>query len=414
MSKSFKLYLMAICLLPFSLLSANDADNALPQIIATSEMGEVAVQEVSAEAPAVVIPELVVAEAPAAHAATFAPFTGRVRARKLRLRINAELDGYVIKELNKGELLSVIGEKDDFWAVEPIADTKAYIFRSFVLDNTVEGNHVNLRLEPSLEAPVIGHMNTGEHVEGAISPLNNKWLEITPPKSIQFFVSKEYVENVGGPDVKIEFETRRSKVEELLDTTALLVKAEMRKVFSEIDVERLAHNYTVIINDFSDFPQFADQAKSELAALNEAYLKRKIEYLENKANGIDEMLTAEDAADAKISDPATDRMKLWEPIEESLYLTWARLNEDRNMHEYYDEQKLNSIMLTGIIESYTAAVKNKPGSYIIRDDRDLPIGYVYSTVVNIANLVGKKVSLIASPRPNNNFAFPAYFVYEVE
>ena len=418
MSKSFKPYLMATCLLSFTLLSANDADNALPQIIATSEMGEAAMQEVSSEAPAMVIPEMAVAESietPAVHSATFAAFTGKVRAGKLRLRVNPELDGYVIKELNKGTLLSIVGEKEDFWAVEPIADTKAYIFRSFVLDNTVEGNHVNLRLEPSLEAPVIGHMNSGEHVEGTISPLNSKWLEVTPPKSIQFYVSKEYIENVGGPEVKIEYETRRSKVEELLDTTALLVKAEMRKAFSEIDAERLAHNYEVIINDFSDFSQFADQAKSELASLNETYLKRKIEYLENKANGIDEIITAEDGTDTgKLSDPATDKMKLWDPIEESLYLTWARLNEDRNMHEYYDEQKLNSIILTGIIESYTAAVKNKPGSYIIRDDRDLPIGYVYSTVVNIDSLVGKKVSLTASPRPNNNFAFPAYFVYEVE
>ncbi len=165
MSKSLKPFLLATCLLPFTLLSANDADNALPQIIATSEMGEAALQEVSAEAPAAVIPEMtVVADtaAPAAHAESFASFTGKVRAKKLRLRVNAELDGYVIKELTKGELLSVIGEKGEYWAVEPIADTKAYIFRSFVLDNTVEGNHVNLRLEPSLDAPVIGHMNTGD------------------------------------------------------------------------------------------------------------------------------------------------------------------------------------------------------------------------------------------------------------
>lgn len=408
MPKPFKPYWLVLCLLPFCPLCAEEADEALPQIIATSQIEEAATPE---EAAAEVIAAHVV-ETPAR---VFAPFTGKVRAKKLRLRVNPELDGYIIKELNKDDLLSVIGEKGDFWAVEPLADSKAYIFRSFVLDNTVEGNHVNLRLEPSLEAPIIGHMNSGERVEGTISPLNNKWLEITPPKSIQFYVSKEYVENVGGPEVKVEFEGRQAKVQELLDTTALLVKAELSKPFVEMDIERLAKNYHVIINEYSDFTQFAEQAKSELAALNETYLMRKIDYLERKASGTDDLVAAEEGSEEiKLSDAATDKMKLWEPIEESLYLTWARLNEDRNMHEYYDEQKLNSVMLTGIVESYNAAVKNKPGCYILRDERELPIGYLYSTNVNLDNYIGKKITMTASPRPNNNFAFPAYFVYEVE
>jgi hypothetical protein len=58
-------------------------------------------------------------------------------------------------------------------------------------------------------------------------------------------------------------------------------------------------------------------------------------------------------------------------------------------------------------------VKNKPGDFILRN-KDIPVGYVYSTIVNLQSLVGKNVRLIAAPRPNNNFAFKAYYVLAAE
>ncbi len=109
----------------------------------------------------------------------------------------------------------------------------------------------------------------------------------------------------------------------------------------------------------------------------------------------------------------TDRMKLWEPLEENSYLSWATAHDDRSIDEFYEEQKQNSAVITGIIETYTAPIKRKPGDFILRD-KDLPVAYLYSTHVNLADLVGKKVTLLASPRNNNNFAFPAYYVLSVE
>ena len=47
-------------------------------------------------------------------------------------------------------------------------------------------------------------------------------------------------------------------------------------------------------------------------------------------------------------------------------------------------------------------------------DKDMPVAYLYSTTQNLHSLVGKKVRIIASPRNNNNFAFPAYYVLSVE
>jgi hypothetical protein len=345
------------------------------------------------------------------------PFTAKVKGKKVRMRLNAELDSRVIKEVNANDLLSVVGEKGDFWAVEPPAGTKSYIFRSFVLDNVVEGNRVNVRLEPDLEAPVVSHLNSGDKIHGVISSINNKWLEIDPPAHTHFYVAKEFLENVGGPEVKKHHDKRKSTAEQLFDSASLLSKTELRKAFNEIDLERITHSYNTVINDYAEFPEFADKAREALVSAQEAYIQKKIAYLESKSASNEEKQTyeSEEASNmfAQPAPNATDRMKLWEPIEESLYLTWTRLNEDRPMQEFYEDQKMESVELCGILEAYVSPVKNKPGDFILRD-KDLPVAYLYSTHINLTNLVGKKITVVGTPRPNNNFAFPAYFVLNIE
>jgi hypothetical protein len=352
----------------------------------------------------------------------FTPFTGRIKGRKVRLRLQPDLESHIVKELGKHELVSVIGETGDFWAVEPPSGTKAYVFRSFVLENTVEGNRVNIRLEPDLEAPVIGHFNAGDKVNGTVSARNSKWLEITPPSHTQFYIAKELVEYAGTPEFKAHMEKRKSTVEQLLDAAALLSKVELRKTFEEVDIERLTHSYKTVIHDFADFPEYVEQAREALATLQEQYTEKKIAFLEAKANSVlaEETLpllasSAQEEAEPAPTEPTslTDKMKLWEPVEEALYLTWARLNEDRSMEDFYDEQKLSSIVLSGILEAYNAPVKNKPGDYVLKE-RDLPVAYLYSSQLNLQHLIGKRVTVTGSPRPNNNFAFPAYFVLSAE
>ncbi len=373
--------------------------------------------EISRKEPAPVVQQKIVAKpsAPKIAEAPFTAFTGKVKARKVRMRLQPDLDSRIIKELNKNELLSVVGEKDDFWAVEATTGFKAYIFRSFVLDNVVEGNRVNVRLEPHLEAPIVGHLNSGDKItDGVISAQNNKWLEIPPPAGTRFYVAKDYLEYAGGPEVKVQLDKRRLAVEQLLDANSLLSQAELRKPFEEVDFDRIAKGLNNIIDDYEDFPEYVDQAQEALATFQESYLQKRIDYLESKALA--------DAAEQKASGSKdniealtqiNDRMRMWEPIEEALYSSWANMNDQHNINQFYDDQKLTASSITGIIESYNSPVKSKPGDFIVRD-RDLPVAYVYSTHINLQNLVGKKVTLNVTPRPNHNFAFPAYYVLDVE
>jgi hypothetical protein len=382
--------------------------------LAAKEAGE-AQEVVAAPKPAAVIAKPVVKEV------ACEPFTGKIKGKKVRLRLNADLDSHVIQEMNKNDLLTVVGEKGGFWAVEAPSSLKAYVFRSFVLDNVVEGNRVNVRLQPDLEAPIIGHLNAGERVEGMISALNNKWLEIEAPSHTHFYIAKEFVEKIGGAEIKHKMDQRKQAVQQLMEAANLISDSEMAKPFNAIDIERVTEAYSAIVSEYSDLPEQATRAKEALTALQEGYLQKKISFLENMKEEsfiakeiASHALTKEiDAERTLAKQAATDRMKLWEPVEEALYLSWAHLNDDQHVGEYYSQQKLNPVTLSGIVEAYSSAVKNKPGDFILKD-KDLPVGYLYSTQVNLQDLVGKKVTLAATPRPNNHFAFPAYFVLSAE
>src|ERR1700721_4079910 len=84
----------------------------------------------------------------------FKPFTGKVAANKVRLRVKPDLESHILRQINKNELLLIAGEEGDFYAVEPPKDTKAYVFRSYILDDRVEANRVNIRLKPQGDPPI--------------------------------------------------------------------------------------------------------------------------------------------------------------------------------------------------------------------------------------------------------------------
>lgn len=419
MSRFSTLFAASLCTFSLTSLVADEVTSlplateeiALPVVAADTSPATLAapVQEQAKQEPVAAAPA-----APKAQEIPVSPFTGKVKAKKVRLRLKADLDSQVIRELSKNDLLSVVAEKGDFWVVQAPAGIKAYVFRSFVLDNVVEGNRVNVRLNPSLEAPVIAHLNAGDKIQGNVCAANSKWLEIAPPAQTKFYVAKEYIENAGGPELIAQAEKRRNSAIQLFETATALGKVELKKAFNDIDIDRASQCYKTIINDYTDFPEYVDQAKDALAGLQEAYLQKRLSSPSSKAIALDEEFSFKKEERTSVSAlDATDKMKMWEPIEDALYLSWSSINEEKSVDEFYDEQKLTAATISGILEAYSDPVRNKPGDFIVRQG-ELPVAYVYSTSVNLQNLVGKKVTLVGAPRPNNNFAFPAFYVLSAE
>lgn len=369
-------------------------------------------------------------------------FTGKVNKNKVRIRAQASLESPIVKELNKGDVFIVVDETDDFYAIQPPVGTKGYVFRTFILDNVVEGNHVNVRLHPDVDSPVIAQLSGGDRVDGVISPHNNKWMEITPPATTQFYVAKEFVEKIGDTSVMAKLERRRDEVNLLLNSTSLTSQKEMGKDFPEINHDWIATNYNKVINSYADFPDQVSRARELLTKFEDDYMKKKIAYLEAKTKNTsqlsEQMKSQQDklaqleiqlqkektnkintpgqSGNANTPPPAiTDKMNAWQPIERAHYEAWTKENANGTQDEYYQQQKSQAVAIRGIVEPYTRLVKNKPGDYVLLNQANhQPVAFLYSTQVNLQNRVGQEVTVHAIPRPNNNFAYPAYFVVGIE
>src|SRR3989344_1193317 len=212
----------------------------------------------------------------------------------------------------------------------------------------------------------------------------------------------------------------------------MAAETECKKNYEEMAPQAIIDQFQNILRNFADFSEATAQAKEGLAVLKETYLQKKISYLEAKAQlsptAKQELLAKHQAENRELladgtPSPSlfakraakrdmTDQMRFWDTIEESLYLSWTAFHSGRKIDDFYAEQKANASVLTGTLETYDHSIKNKPGDYILRG-KDAPIAYVYSTAVNLEKYEGKEVTLLASPRPNNHFAFPAYFVLSV-
>jgi hypothetical protein len=377
-------------------------------------------------------------------------FTGKITKNRVRLRLVPNLEGSVISELNQGAFLLVVDETDDFYAVEPTANSKAYVFRTYVLDNIVEGTHVNIRLKPDTESPVVTQLNSGDRVEGNIDPSNSKWLEIAMPKSVRFYVAKEYVEKVGDRFFLAKQEKRLQEANRLLIESHQLGQTEFAKSFDQMNIDLAVANYKKIIQHYADFPDQANRAKEALSSLQNAYSQKKLAYLEqnqtaakelkekneklatelkNQQNQMSQLkqqlqkgnLAAMNAAciEKPVStgneNAITFKMSQWGPVEQDLYTAWANENDNASSSAFYEEQMKKGIKLSGMIEAYNRPVKNKPGDYLlVNSDTHVPAAFLYSTQVNLQDFLGQEVTLLVAPRANNNYAHPAYYVLTIQ
>lgn len=387
----------------------------------------------------------------AAVSPKFEPFTGKITKTKVRLRLQSNYEGPVLREMSPDEYVIVTGETDDFYAVQPPADFRGYVFRTYILDNVIEADRVNVRLKPDREATIVGQLKSGDHVEGAPAAANNKWMEIKLPNKTRFYIAKEYVDRVGDVGFKERLDKKRESAYNLLNTTDAMSNAELQKPFDQMSITGIKANYQHIINDYPEFPEASAKAKESLAIIQEGYTTKKLAYLEeqsrfssttaeankklsaelqaqkSKINNLEQQIEQgrqlATVAQTTVETPYGSRkptqpplnMAVWLPIEEKLFNTWAQQTGRYSPQEFYNEQKQQSFILRGIIDPYTRSVKNKPGDFMLLNaSSKLPVAFLYSTHINLQDYVGHEVSILVNPRNNYNFAFPAYFVLTVE
>lgn len=353
-------------------------------------------------------------EAKTTAATSITPFTGKITKNKVRMRLQPNLESIVLREINSNDMVVVLAESEEFFAIQPPSDIKGYVFRTYILDGVVEGNHVNVRLEPDLSAPIIAQLNSGDHVNGSISTRDKKWFEIALPASTYFYIAKEYVEKIGDANYMARWNKRKEEVSVLIATASKNSQMELSKPFDQINIDPINSDLNKVVNQYSDFTEEVAKAKELLTTIQTAYLSKKVAYMENTKPAAIISENKPTHRPVQISSSSA-KMASWLPVEQSLYETWTAQNEHFSMEEYYRKQAEHAVELKGIIEPYNRPIKNRPGDYLlVNAATHLPIAYIYSTQVNLQERMGQQLTVKGVSRDNHHFAYPAYFILSIE
>lgn len=358
------------------------------------------------------------------------PFTGQIASKGVRLRTSPDLDSNIIRELSVGEHVLIVGEIDDFYAVQPSPDTKLYIFRSFVLDGVVEAQNVNVRMGPSLSDPIVTRLQSGTPVHGVPCTKNAKWLEIAPPENTHFYLSKDYVKRVGGPEVIHELHAQKESLDEEFMALHIAINEQKQKPYEEMQLQVVERIVEKVRADYPTFKTDIAKAEALYQELKDDYLAKKVIYLERQFHN--NVISVPDATNAATNsevakesgstgnEAITQKLETspeaalkWKNIEYARYLNWVDAHPDQPMSDFYKEERTTASRITGELASFECDLAARPGDYILKQ-KGLAVAYLYSTLVDLSSLEGQEVSLVVVPRPNNDFAFPTYFVISAE
>ncbi|QEM73986.1 hypothetical protein DZK34_03395 [Chlamydia abortus] len=375
-------------------------------------------------------------KAPAAQTdkASFSPFTGEIKGNRVRLRLAPHVDSSIVKELSKGDYVAVIGESKDYYIVAAPEGLKGYVFRTFVLDNVIEGEQVNVRLEPSTSAPVLARLSRGTEIQATSSQPQGKWLEIALPDQCAFYVAKNFVSQKGPIEIYKQIEGQKKIALDLLDSAMNFAKAELQKTLDAVDLEAIYKKINLVQSEeFHDVPGLQPLIQKALEEIQDTYLSKSLTNQEhtigkqqasNSSNVMDnvEKPTTGSLLSRHIRKQTTiktsPKTQGRESLELSLFKIWASMQPQENAKKltqeaFYEEEKKKKQTFVGELEIYPHVVKNNPGDFLLKD-KENTIAFVYATKIDLEQWLGKRVSVECLPRPNNHFAFPAYYIINIK
>ena len=211
------------------------------------------------------------------------PYTGKIQNNKVRVRIKPSLDSKILCNVNKDDLVLVLGEDNEYLSIQPLYGMKAYVFRTYVLDGLIEGKKVNVRLAPTLDSSVITQFNTGDKVlEAIIDEDNHKWFKINMPQSARLYVHNDYVKNVGDSSVYQQHYQRLDTLKKKIAKTELKIASEVKKKYEEMNIVAIEEECEQILTSYREFNEEISKVEDLLELFKDKYLAKKVVFLENK------------------------------------------------------------------------------------------------------------------------------------
>jgi hypothetical protein len=135
--------------------------------------------------------------------------TATVKATRVNVRGQATLNSEIVTQLNPGEAIKVLeqitlekpgpGEPAKWAKIALPANTPVWINATFVKEGEVSSTRLNVRSGPGENYSVLGRLEKGAKVQ-AIRTVDD-WMEIVAPEGTYAFVSVDFLEIKGTPEV---------------------------------------------------------------------------------------------------------------------------------------------------------------------------------------------------------------------
>lgn len=123
-------------------------------------------------------------------------FAGEITAAKVNLRAGPNANFEIITQLDKGDIVRVIGKNYDWYQISLPQKASCYIDKKYIklLDKNsgeISANNVNLRAGPGTSFNILGQLHSGTVV--TVKQADEDWIEIYPPQECSGWVHKDYI-----------------------------------------------------------------------------------------------------------------------------------------------------------------------------------------------------------------------------
>ncbi len=130
----------------------------------------------------------------------FADEHGEVIKDRINVRADSTITAQTICMLKKGETVEIAGEKFDWYSIILPKDFTAYLSKHYVdviaaKRGKINATRVNLRLKPSLEAPLVGTVEENSLV--TIVGKNGDWYQVKAYPYARGWVNKHFIASHG-------------------------------------------------------------------------------------------------------------------------------------------------------------------------------------------------------------------------
>jgi hypothetical protein len=148
---------------------------------------------------------LLFAAAVTAHAQTNDVLKIRVTGDRVSLRAKPDINSDLLDRAMRGEEM-VYFEKTNGWvAVQAPESLDFWVAGEYVQNGVIQPDKLNVRSGPSLNYSVVAVLNKGDVV--SLRGEFNNWLKIAPPKTSRVWISEDYVELIEPPKPEPVIET---------------------------------------------------------------------------------------------------------------------------------------------------------------------------------------------------------------